>query len=221
MKKIKIVSFLVTASALTAPLIASAEDEPGIYSYAWNEPRLQTGIGVSAILGGGITGFTDQTMRDTVSSDVGGLWNLRVTIGSHIPLALDLAYVGTAANINALTGTQTGHLVGTTAEGALRWNMLPHYSVNPYAFAGIGWQRYDLTGGSFTLSDSGIRDTDNSVVFPMGAGVAYRDQSGFVADLHGTFRANARAGLVQESVGSDKFAPMHTWEASGAIGYEF
>ena len=221
MKKINIVSFLVTASALTAPLIASADERPGIYSYAWNDPGLQSGIGVSTILGGGVTGFTNQTMRDTVSSSVGGLWNLRVTIGSHIPLAVDLGYVGTAQNINALTGTQTGHLVGTTMEGALRWNMLPHYAFNPYAFAGIGWQRYDLTGGTFTLSDTGIRDTDNSVVFPLGAGMQWRDPSGFVADLHGTFRANARAGLVQESVGSSNFARMNTWEASGAIGYEF
>jgi len=221
-KHSKIFAFVVTTLMVSAPLTASAEDEmPSAYSYAWNEPGLQTGIGVSTILGGGLTGFTDQQMRDTVSSDVGGLWNLRVTIGSHTPIGFDIGYVGTAANINALIGTQDGTLVGSTVEGALRWNVLPHYAWNPYAFAGIGWQRYDLTGGDFALSDTGVNDSDNSVVFPMGAGVAYRDKSGIVADLHGTIRVNTNAGLVLENAGGDTFAPMHAWEASAAVGYEF
>ena len=62
---------------------------------------------------------------------------------------------------------------------------------------------------------------DNNVVFPMGAGVAYRVPSGFVADIHGTFRAATSPDLVLQSVGSSNYADMHTWEASGAIGYEF
>jgi len=218
---LKLVALVVTSTALAVPRSAAADDPQDIYSYAWNESRLQTGIGVSTILGGGVSGFTDKTMRDTVSSNVSGLWDLRVTLGSHTPLAFDIGYVGTAAKIDALIGTQNGTIVGTTVEGALRWNVLPHYAWNPYAFAGIGWQRYDLRGGDFSLSDTGMNKNDNSLVFPMGAGLTYRDPSGFVGDLHGTFRANANPGLVLESPGSSNYVPMHTWEASGAIGYEF
>ncbi len=221
MKKLrKTLTFLVTGASLSGPLVARADDALSAYSYAWHDHHLQSDIGVSATFGGGVTGFTNKTMRDTVTSNVGELWNLRVTLGSHTPLALDVGYVGTIANINALIGPQSGSIVGTTLEGALRYNILPHYAWNPYAFAGIGWQRYDLIGGNFSLSDTGMNASDNSVVFPMGTGIAYRIESGLVVDLHGTFRANTRAGLVLETAGTSNYAPMHTWEASGALGYE-
>ncbi|HSN29332.1 MAG TPA: hypothetical protein VLT45_23745 [Kofleriaceae bacterium] len=219
MKKL---AFLVACAALAVPAQGRADDGPqDIYSYAWHDPSLKSDIGVSAILGGGISGFTDKTMRDTMSNSVDGLWDLRVTLGSHIPLALDIGYIGTAGTINALGVNKSGTLVGTTAEAALRYNILPHFAWDPYAFAGVGWQRYDVTGGTFTVADTGIHDSDNSVVFPMGAGIAYRAKAGLVVDLHGTFRANTGAGLVLQSVGSSSYVPMHTWEASGAVGYEF
>ena len=212
---------LVGAAAMLTPLVAVADDETlDIYSYGWHESALKSGVGVSTLVGGGVSGFTDQTMRDTVTNAC-GLWDLRVTLGSHTPLAFEAGYVGTAANVDALTGSQTGTLIGTTVEGALRYNVLPHYAWNPYAFAGIGWQRYDVTGAAFTTSDAGMNDSDNSLVYPMGVGIAYRHPTGIVADLRGTFRANTNAGLVLKDVGGTDFAPMHTWEASGAIGYEF
>ncbi len=217
----KTLSLVAVAAAFAAPRAARA-DEPSEYSYSFQpEKGLRSGFGVSTILGGGITGFTDKSMRDYMNADVGGLWDLRITLGSHTPLALDIGYVGTAARINSSTIDKWGTLVGTTAEAALRWNVLPHYAWNPYAFAGIGWQRYDITGGSFTLSDTGMNPSDNSIVFPMGAGISYRDTTGLVVDVHGTFRANTSYGLVPESVGSTSYAPMHAWEASGAVGYEF
>jgi len=215
-----IVSFFACA-ALGAAGVSRADDAPDPYSYGWHNSQLKSDIGVSTLVGGGVTGFTDKTMRDSMSSNAGGLWDLRVTLGTHTPLGLDVNYVGTGANINALIGSQSGTLIGTTFEGALRFNVLPHHRWDPYAFAGIGWQRYDITGGNFSLSDSGMNESDNSVVFPMGAGIAFRDTSGLVLDLHGTFRANANPGLVLENAGSNNFAPMHSWEASAAIGYEF
>ena len=194
------------------------------FSYAWSEPMLQSGIGVSTILGGGVTGFTDSTMRST-TSDIGGLWDLRVTIGSHLPLALDISYLGSATNINGLPSGDKGTLIGTTVEGALRYNLMPHFVWTPYVFAGAGWQRYDVTQASVNLSDSGMNSQDNLLEFPLGAGIAYR-MGGFVADLRGTFRATTEADLVLRNPTtltptSNDFAPMHTWEASAALGYEF
>lgn len=198
-------------------------EENNAMSYAWRDNRLASGIGISTILGGGVSGFTDKTMRNT-TSDVGGLWDLRVTIGSHIPLALDISYIGTASNLRGLTGDRSGTLLGTTVEGALRYNILPHAPVTPYVFGGVGWTRYDVTETNVSLSDSGINDKDNLLEFPVGAGFAYR-VAGFVADVRGTFRATRDQNLVLENATlnptSDDFAKMHTWEASAAVGYEF
>lgn len=210
-------------ATVIAPVVETDDSAP--YSYAWREPGLQSGIGVSTIIGGGVTGFTDKTMRNT-TSDVGGLWDFRLTIGSHVPLALDLSYVGSATNINGLPTGRKGTLVGTTAEAALRYNMLPHLPWTPYIFAGVGWQRYDVTQTNVSLSDSGMNDHDNLLEFPLGGGLAYR-MAGFVFDLRGTFRATTDQDLVltrpvlASSPTSDDFAAMHTWEASAALGYEF
>lgn len=218
---IKTLSLVACGAAISAPRVVRADDETPQDTSIWREQGLRSGYGVSTILGGGVTGFTDKAVRDTISNSVGGLWDLRVTLGSHAPLALDIGYVGTASKINALTGSKWGTLVGTTAEAALRFNLLPHEAWNPYAFAGIGWQRYDLAGGTFTLTDTGMRESDNSVVFPMGVGVGYRDKTGLVLDVRGTFRANSGYGLIQDAASPGNFVPMHAWEASGAVGYEF
>lgn len=198
-----------------------------MYSYAWTDGRLRSGIGISAILGGGVTGFTDKTMRNTTST-VGGLWDLRVTLGSHVPLAVDLGYVGSATNINGLFGGRSGTLLGTTAEGALRFNMLPHFAFNPYVFGGVGWQHYNVTGTNVTLSDSGINENDNLLEFPVGLGMGYR-ANGFVVDVRGTYRIVRDQDLVLKDPAfpatiaptTSDFAPMNTWEASAAVGYEF
>jgi len=210
-----------TALATSSVAQSDTPDRLEATSYAWRDPQMKTEIGVSVLAGGGVGGFTNRTMRDVTPDNVAGLWNVRATFGSHIPVGLDVAYIGTGASLKSLAGTSSATLVGSTFEGALRWNVLPHYAWNPYGFAGIGWQRYDVTGATFSRSDNGINDSDNSIVFPLGAGIAYRDASGFVADIHGVFRVNANAGLVIEGTNSSNFAPLHTWEASAAAGYEF
>lgn len=217
-------SMLVTTlvcAAIAAPRNARAEDPPDQYGYSWHDSRMRSDYGVSTTLGGGIGSFTGQEMRDAVASPVGGLWDLRVTIGSHTPLGLEVGYLGTATSIDALTGSQSGTLVGTTAEGALRYNVLPHYAFNPYAFAGVGWQRYDMTGGTFTLSDTGMNATDNELAIPMGVGLSYRADNGLIIDARGTFRAAIGPDLVLTTVGGTDYAPMHTWAATAAAGYEF
>ena len=194
---------------------------PDPYSYEWREPRMQSQIGVGVIVGGGITGFTDQLMRDTISNNVGGLWNARVSIGTHIPIGLDLSYVGSAAQLRTLDNRDNGTLVGTSLEAAVRFNVMPHYTVNPYVFAGLGWQRYDVNDPNFGQAATGLRGEDNLLIVPMGVGVSYRDLSGLIVDVRGTFRAAQDSGLLSLPEGTDGNAELHTWEASAAIGYEF
>jgi hypothetical protein len=195
------------------------EDEPGAYSYAWREPRMRSKFGVAVILGGGITGFIDAAMRDVMKKDFGGLWDLRVSMGTHVPLGLDVSYVGTATSLQTIAGIDNGTLIGTTVEGALRYNILPHFAWNPYVFAGVGWQRYDVTDASFLSELTGMSKMDNVLEFPVGAGVSYRDGGGFLVDVRGTFRAATDSDLLRKPDGDQ--APLHSWEASGAIGYEF
>jgi len=210
-----------TSGAVVTTDLATGDTD--VYSYAWTESRLPSGIGVSALLGGGVSGFTDKTMRNA-TADVGGLWDLRVTIGSHLPLALELSYLGTATNINGLPAARKGTLVGTTAEAALRWNILPHAPMTPYLFGGVGWQRYDVADANPSLSDAGMNDKDNLLEFPAGVGFAWRS-GGLVADIRGTLRTTTDQNLVLKNATlnptSDDYAAMHTWEASAAIGYEF
>jgi hypothetical protein len=184
------------------------------------EPNLRSGIGVGAILGGGIAGFTDQTMRNTLSSNVAGAWDMRASIGTHTPLGVDLSYVGSAGSINTLTGASNGTLVGTTFEAVARINVLPHLQWNPYVFAGIGWQHYNVDNMMLATADSGVRSSDNVADFPMGAGISYRDVSGLIVDVRGTFRPATSSTLVLDQR-SGTYADLHSWGATGAIGYEF
>jgi hypothetical protein len=203
----KLIAILIGSVATTQ---TAAADEP-IDAYAWSEPRLASRVGVGITLGGGLSGFTDQQVRDAVDSRVGGAWAARVTVGTHTPLGIELSYTGTSVDLRQSMGT----LTGTNVEGALRWNIFPHDAWNPYAFAGAGWQRYDVSDAQ----TSGIRSQDDLAVFPLGAGLAYRDLSGITFDARGTFRPARGADLVVDATGSR--AELHTWEASGNIGYEF
>lgn len=192
---------------------------PDRYSYAWYDPRLTTGIGVGVNIGAGIGGFTDSTVNNLSSSEIGGVWQFRTTIGTHTPLGLDVAYNGTAYDLQSVGSLNTGTLIGTNVEGALRWNILPHYEWNPYLFAGAGWQHYDVADNNLSRADDGIGDKDDLAVFPMGAGIAYRDTSGITGELRGTFRAAADSSFIQDAQGDN--ASLHTWEASAGLGYEF
>lgn len=224
-------SIIASAGALAVATPAGAQDpfqgafeepaapEPNPYSYAWHDPRMLSGIGIGISLGGGATGFTDEAMRDAVSDGVGGVWNVRVSIGTHIPLGIDVTYLGSAAELQTLADADNGELIGTTFEAALRYNILPLADGTPYVFAGAGWQRYDVRDPKFAQADTGLRGSDDVAQFPMGAGVAYRDRSGWVGDVRGTFRATTDSSLLTQPDGDR--ARLHSWEASAAFGYEF
>jgi hypothetical protein len=159
-------------------------------------------------------------MRDTIASRVSGTWNARATIGTHIPLGIDLAYIGSSTSMGTFAGQPNGTLFGTAFEGALRFNILPHYFWNPYVFAGAGWQRYDLRDVKFTTSDTGLRGSDDVVEVPMGVGFTFRDTTGLQFDFRGTFRWTGSSDLVTQPI-TGEHADLHTWEASANVGYEF
>ena len=215
-----------TAAPAPVPVTEPApEPNTDMFGFELHNPNLRSGIGVSVLAGGGVVQFRSSTMRDT-TSNLGGLWGLHVTFGSHLPLALDLAYIGTATHIGGLPTGNTATLLGTAAEGTLRWNVLPRLSWTPYVFGGVGYQRYDVTGNDVTLSDSGMNSSDNLLSVPAGLGFVWRGNNGLVADVHGTYRFTWFQDLVLNNGApitgtSSDFVKMNNWEASASIGYEF
>jgi len=208
------------------PIETSTESSGEMFAFDWHNPRLQSGIGVSTTLGGGVVQFRKSEMRST-TSDIGGLWDLHITLGTHLPLALDLAYVGSATHIGGLPTGNTRTLIGSAAEGTLRWNVLPNFAWTPYVFGGVGYQRYDVTGGDVTLSDSGMNSGDNLLSVPAGLGFVWRGDNGLVADIHGTYRFTwfqdlvLANGVPVTTTNSNDFVKLDNWQASAAIGYEF
>lgn len=218
------------ATSETEPVVTSARsydewesanaryEKPGRFSYAWSDPTLKSEIGIGASAGGGIGGFTDHGMRDLMTSRVAGLGGLRVSIGTQIPIGLELSYLGMAGHINTIDGLPNGTLVGTTFEGVVRYNILPHNLVTPYIFAGLGWQHYGVWNVQFARSDTGLSSSDNVMSVPSGVGFMMHDRSGLSLDLRGTFRATTDSTLVVEPTGG--YANLSSWEASLQIGYE-
>jgi hypothetical protein len=203
---------LVLASAGVLAFAAQARADE------WHDPQLRSNVGMTMNAGGGIIGFTDSAMRGLMANGVSPLWDVRASLGTHIPLGLDVSYLGSASPLRVL-GEDDGNLIGTTVEAAVRYNILPRLTWEPYVFAGVGWQRYDVQSVQLRESDSGISREDNLAEFPLGAGISYRKGDGLVADVRGTFRPATASTLVLEDNGDH--AKMQSWEASAAIGYEF
>lgn len=198
---------------------SSEEATPAMYSYAWSEPKMSSQIGIGMTVGGGLAGFTNKTLRDTVDTNVSGMWTARASFGTHIPIGIEAAYVGTDVALNRVNGIKLGNLVGTEFEADVRWNILPHYEWNPYVFGGLGYQRYDITNSKLAQADTSLSSKDNLLAIPFGAGVSYRDRSGFTFDVRGTFRPTTGADLVKEPGGGQ--AQEHTWDTTAQLGYEF
>jgi hypothetical protein len=216
-------SWLACACALVAARTAAADGyavgEP-VDIYAWHDARLSTGIGIGVEAGGGLAGFTDSIMRDTVASRFAGTWNVRGTIGTHIPLGVDLAYVGSSMPMGTFAGQNNGTLFGTAFEGAIRFNILPHYFWNPYVFAGAGWQHYDVHDMQVATSDSGLRGSASVITVPVGVGFTFRDTNGLQFDFRGTFRWAGSSDLVTQPI-TGEHPNLSTWGASANLGYEF
>jgi hypothetical protein len=215
------VSLALVGRTASAEVVDTDEAEPG-----YLEPLLQSGVGVGLTVGGGVSGFATRSLRNA-TSPLGGLWDLRAAFGTHTPLALEVGYVGTAMSIQSQLNPQTATLISTTFETDVRVNFAPHYLADPYVFAGLGWQRYTIDDPGFSVMQTGIANRADALEIPVGAGLSYRD-GGFVADVRGTFRAVRDANLVLEQPeltaripSEQRFAPMHNWEASLAVGYEF
>ena len=198
-------------------------DDDNVDIPAWEALPVPSGVGVGLTIGGGITGFAGHTLRSATAA-LGGAWEARATFGTREAIALEASYLGSATTIGAEVGHGQATLLGTTLEADLRVNLMPAMLVDPYVFAGLGWQRYQLENPDFAPAMAGIEPSDDMWDVPVGAGIDYR-AGGFIASVRGTFRAVRDANLVVTPImgrlpSVPRFAPMHSWEASLSVGFE-
>jgi hypothetical protein len=217
--KIRSCLLVCAAGFSIAPI---ARGEPSL-SFSDDTPRFGAGItdiGVSAAVGAGISGYTGHVMRDTVTSNVANDWMVRAVIGTQIPLGVEVSYLGTTDDVNTASGSPNGTLLGTTFEAALHYNFRPHAALDPYVLAGVGWTHYGIHGAKVAQAMSGMPESDDVPEFPLGAGLALRDPSGFVFDVRAAFHATAGSELVTNPETGDK-APLYAWDAAATLGWEF
>jgi hypothetical protein len=203
-------------TTLAAGAATAAADDNMYYPSSVND------YGVSMTLGGGVQDFTSSRMRDTTNT--GGMWDVRAMFGHRFYFGGEAAYTGSAQTISPVFGGKSdGTLIGTGLEADVRFNALPLSVVTPYAFLGLGWRRYDVTGETFTRSDTGINDQDDQLEVPFGGGIQYM-KNGFLADARFTYRVATYEDLVVQQSARDTTsdaASMDTWAVGAHVGYEF
>src|SRR5262249_60010883 len=97
-------------------------------------PFLETQVGLE--LGGGVAAFA----RGPLSSitDTGGTWDLRLIVGAHSPLGVELGYIGTANSVRMTGGSAT--LTSNAGEADIRLGTpsLFRIPLQAYGFGGPG-----------------------------------------------------------------------------------
>lgn len=176
-------------------------------------PASRLGIGLMA--GGGVQDFVGSTISDMTGT--AGFWDVRAIFGTRSVVGLEAAYVGSAQSIDALGLDSDATLVSNGLEGDIRIHAPLAYQgtlMEPYAFGGVGWQRYDIVNTA--VATASLSDNDDVVTFPVGAGFAagYR---GFLADVRFTYRWVEDANLLEPSGGGS----LTNWNLGAHLGYEF
>lgn len=168
-------------------------------------------MGVALSIGGGVVGFTDDEARDF--ADVGGSWDARLGLGLRGPIGAEVAYIGSANNIEAIGLDDDAILVSNGAEAVARLNLIPEGVANPYLFGGIGWRNYALVNEDFNTSS--VQDNDNVGHVPLGVGVGFRVQEVLI-DVRGVARPTFEADMMGGG-GTE----LHTLTGEARAGFEF
>jgi hypothetical protein len=176
-----------------------------------------SGIGMGLSVGGGVIGFTDSQTRSSVND--GGSWEARLTIGTRLPVGLDLAYVGSAQGLTVSGLSTDAYMLGNGAEADLRIQW-PTGMFRPYAFGGIGWTHYTVQRSS--VLGTGVLGSDDVGTVPFGAGLAIGKVNGLLFDIRGTGRAAFDDDLLEGLYsGSSQNARLHSWSVTARLGAEW
>lgn len=198
--------------AVTPPPVV-VEEHPVNVTVVESKPRRN----LSLSLGGGISDFTDGTVRDR--TDINAAYEARLGIGIHSILGLEAAYVGTAGSIDTLGLDDDAMLISNGVEGLARLN-LGNFEVQPYVVGGASWVRYSVVNDSFNSSD--VRDSDDVLAIPFGGGVSsYLGDSGLMLDARFTYRATFDDDLIRPTPSNSDGSSLSNWMATLKLGYTF
>ena len=165
--------------------------------------------GMSVSIGGGVSTFTDPDMLDY--ADYGGLWEARFLIGTRNIVGFEAAYVGTAADVNAIGLDTNAVLMSHGVEGNVRLNLLQGMW-QPYVLAGAAYRHYSLVNEDFNTSS--VANGDDVMEIPAAIGASFRYER-----LTLDARATIRPTLDQDIAG--KSAELHNWGLDLKAGFEF
>jgi hypothetical protein len=218
MKTRTLTGSLVIAALFAAPAMAQTNGNgspPATVEGSLSAvPVAPTGFGLQ--LGGGVTGFSRQGARDRFGT--GGYWDVRATLGTDSFIGAELAYVGSARDINATGVTGNAALLGNGAEAVARANLplsAGRLRVTPFLFGGVGWTYYNIVNSDANTSN--IKDHANALTIPFGAGVGL-SYAHLLVDARFTYRAVFDDKLVP-TTGSDS-QDLQNWSGGLTIGYE-
>jgi hypothetical protein len=196
------------------PGLPATPGEEGVHARGY-EPRPLSGLGVALTAGGGVGGFFNSGARDAASD--GFTWDVRLTLGTRIPVGLDLAYVGSVQGMNLPGLDSDALLVGNGAEAALRIQ-LPHGMVRPYLTGGVGWTHYSVQD---TTLVAGLRPSDTIGTVPVGVGVAVGKVNGFTLDVRAVGRIAFDDDLLDNVTPNGGSNSLNSWGFTARLGGEF
>jgi hypothetical protein len=174
--------------------------------------------GLALQLGGGVTGFTRKGARNEFN--VGGYWDVRAVMGTNSIIGAEVAYVGSARDIQSPGVSNNAAMMGNGAEAVARANLplrLRNVQLTPYAFGGVGWTYYQIVSNDIS-NTSGVKDHANALVIPFGTGVSVSYQH-FLADARFTYRGVFDDKLVP--TGGNDHLDLQNWSAGATVGYAF
>jgi hypothetical protein len=184
---------------------------------AASERRPVPRLGTALTVGGGFVDFTGDDARDVTNS--GGYWNARIISGTRQFLGAEAAYIGSARDVNALGLSNNAMLVSNGVEGALRLNIpviRGRSIVEPFAFAGLGWSRYNIARTN--MNTSSLAGSDDVLEIPYGGGLSL-GHNGFLVDARFTYRSTYYNDLMRTPTGS--YGRLDNWSLGGQLGVEF
>jgi hypothetical protein len=200
---------MVTPQALPPPAPPVPVEEGQMRYQGW-----MSHVGAAMMLGGGFEDFTYANVKAMTGS--GGSWDARLVGGTRQFVGLEAAYIGAARSIQTLGLASNTNLVSNGVEGALRINIpivQGETLVEPFGFAGVGWQHYSLTHAASNTSD--LTGSDDILEVPYGGGleVSYRM---LMLDARFTYRQTYMNDLLKAEGGK-----LNTWGVGGNVGVEF
>ena len=167
--------------------------------------------------GGGVTDFAYGEYRARTTP--GGAWDLRITIGTRTPLAVELGYVGTVQLVRDPLAPDPA-LQSNAVEAVARLNLATG-RVQPFVTGGAGWINFHSYGHDEApgVAREFVSDS-NGVVVPLGAGVATYLGEHFVLDTRFTYRVVPEKLLAGDDRSVSETRADH-WTAMLRGGYAF